>query len=133
MEATSTSRGVKNHAIRSGVNFMVQSPSSDINLLASIEAFDWIETNKYENDILPFALVHDSIVAEVKIELVPAWCQIIKTAVQRDRGLSIPNCPIGVDFEVGPTWALLKGINADRVTVVEVRDILENKRYIKQK
>jgi DNA polymerase I-like protein with 3'-5' exonuclease and polymerase domains len=132
MEATASSRGVRNHAIRSGVNFMVQSPSSDINLLASIEAMDWIEANNYQDDILPFALVHDSIVAEVKIELVPVWCQIIKTAVQRDRGLSIPDCPIGVDFEVGPSWAMLKGVDADRVTVVEVKDILENKRYLKK-
>ena len=132
MEATSSSRGVKNHAIRSGVNFMVQSPSSDINLLASIEAFDWIEANNYQNDILPFALVHDSIVAEVKIELVVDWVKMLKAAVQRDRGLSIPNCPIEVDFELGPTWALLKGINADRVTFVEVKDIIENKRYLEK-
>jgi DNA polymerase I-like protein with 3'-5' exonuclease and polymerase domains len=132
MEATSSSRGIKQHAIRSGVNFMVQSPSSDINLLGFYEAMDWIDENGYENDILPFALVHDSIVAEVKIELVAAWCKTLKACIQKDRGLSIPNCPIGVDFEVGPTWALLKGISADRVTVAEVNDILVNKRYLKK-
>lgn len=123
MEATSSSRGIKQHAIRSGVNFMVQSPSSDINLLAFIEVSQWIEDNKLEEFIIPFALVHDNIVAEVRIDYVNAFINRLNQSVELDRGLSIPNCPISMDYEVGPTWSLLKKVKLD-VTEEEIKKIL---------
>ncbi len=107
-EAKSTNQGVAKHAIRSGVNFLVQSVASDINLLGLIELTDWIKQENIGNQIIPFTVVHDSIVAEVKEELVDDYIIKVKEFIQKDRGCSIPDCPIGMDFELGPSWGELE-------------------------
>ena len=107
-EAKSTNQGVAKHAIRSGVNFLVQSVASDINLLGLIELTDWIKQENIGNQIIPFTVVHDSIVAEVKEELVDDYIVKVKEFIQKDRGCSIPDCPIGMDFELGPSWGELE-------------------------
>jgi len=122
-EVESPNRGVKQHAIRSGFNFLIQSVASDINIMAFIEAMKWISDNGHQNDILPFALVHDSVVAEVRIDLVPIWIKTLKGFVQKDRGIMIPNCPIEMEFEVGPSWGELTKIK-DEVTLAELQTIL---------
>ena len=61
-----------------------------------------------ENDMKIFALVHDSILAEVKEDQVDLYCDILKTSVQKDRGLSIPDCPVGCDFEIGNDYSMGK-------------------------
>ena len=106
-EAKSPNRGVAQHAIRSGVNFLVQSVASDINVLGVIDLVKWVEDNGYSDDIKPFTVVHDSIVSEVREDLVDLYIENAKRRIQTDRGLSIPNCPIKVDFEVGPSWGEL--------------------------
>ena len=108
-EAHSTNRGVAQHAIRSGVNFLVQSVASDINIMGLIDLIKWIDENNYQNDILPFTVVHDSIVAEVREDLIDLYIAKTKECIQVDRGCSIPGCPIGMDFEVGTSWGDLKG------------------------
>lgn len=55
-----------------------------------------------------FALVHDSILAEVKTELVPEYTKVLKQITQRDRGFSIPGAPIGVDVELGEDYSFLE-------------------------
>jgi DNA polymerase I-like protein with 3'-5' exonuclease and polymerase domains len=111
IESKSTQRSVASHAVRSGVNFLVQSVSSDINLLGLCDMIEWIEVNGYLNDIIPFTVVHDSIVSEVKIELVEMYATKLREFLQKDRGIMIPNCPIGVDVEVGSTWGDLEPLN----------------------
>jgi len=107
-ESKSTNQGVAKHAIRSGVNFLVQSVASDINILGLIDVMQWVNENGYEKDILPFTVVHDSIVAEVKEELLETYIENARACIQRDRGVSIPDCPIKVDFEIGPSWGELE-------------------------
>ena len=109
-ESKSPNRGVAGHAIRSGVNFLVQSVASDINLLGLVDAMKWIDQNNYSKDILPFTVVHDSIVAEVREDLVELWAHNMRAAIQIDRGISIPRCPIDVDFEIGPSWGELESL-----------------------
>jgi DNA polymerase I-like protein with 3'-5' exonuclease and polymerase domains len=109
-EAKSPNRGVAQHAIRSGVNFLVQSVASDINILGVIDLVKWIEENDYSDAIKPFTVVHDSIVSEVREDLVDAYIENAKQCIQTDRGLSIPDCPIKVDFEIGPSWGELDEI-----------------------
>ena len=109
-EAKSPNRGVAQHAIRSGVNFLVQSVASDINVLGVIDLVKWIEDNDYGDVIKPFTVVHDSIVSEVREDLVDTYIENAKRCIQTDRGLSIPNCPIKVDFEIGPSWGELDEI-----------------------
>ena len=109
-EAKSPNRGVAQHAIRSGVNFLVQSVASDINVMGVIDLVKWIEDNNYLEDIKPFTVEHDSIVSEVREDLVDEYIKNAKECIQRDRGLSIPGCPIKVDFEVGPSWGELTEI-----------------------
>lgn len=123
LEALSPNRGVKNHAIRSGVNFLIQSVASDINLMVLTELMQWIKETGKDKEMVPFTIVHDAIVAEVKIEDVPEFINKIDELVAKDRGVSIPGCPIVMEYEIGPNWGQQKGVNK-RVTVEEIHDIL---------
>jgi len=98
------------HEVRSGINFLVQSVASDINLLAGIEMQEWIEQNNYQDVMLIWGLVHDSILAEVKDEYIDMYKTKLAEFTQKDRGLSIPNCPIGLDVEVGQSYGTVKPI-----------------------
>jgi DNA polymerase I-like protein with 3'-5' exonuclease and polymerase domains len=55
-----------------------------------------------------FALVHDSILAEVKEDKVEEYSKIVLEEVQKDRGISIPGCPVGCDFEIGDDYSMGK-------------------------
>ena len=107
-ESRSPNPGVAKHAIRSGVNFLVQSVASDINILGLIDLIKWIDEAGYKDVILPFTVVHDSIVAEVREDLVDLYIEMTKKFIQTDRGCSIEGCAIGMDFELGPSWGELE-------------------------
>jgi len=93
------------HQVRSAINFLVQSVSSDVNLLAGIEMQKWIKENGYEENMKIWGLVHDSILAEVKDEYIDLYLEKLAYFTQLDRGVSIPNYPIGLDVEVGKNYA----------------------------
>ena len=40
-------------------------------------------------------------------DLIDTYVENAKSCIQKDRAISIPNCPIKVDFEVGPSWGEL--------------------------
>jgi DNA polymerase I-like protein with 3'-5' exonuclease and polymerase domains len=94
----SEDKGIQSHSIRSGLNFLVQSVASDINLLGAVDMGDYIKAMGMKARI--FALVHDSILAEVPEDEIEHYKHKLQDFVQMDRGLSIPGCPIGCDFEV---------------------------------
>lgn len=102
----STDGGIKSHAIRSGLNFLVQSPASDVNLLACIDMQNYIKKAKMGARI--FALVHDSILAEVPEDEVDTYVEKLQLFIKSDRGLSIPGCSIGCEFEVGDDYSFGK-------------------------
>ncbi|HIC62357.1 MAG TPA: DNA polymerase, partial [Marine Group III euryarchaeote] len=102
----SKDQGIASHEVRSGINFLVQSVASDINLLAAVELNDWVREEKVNADI--FALVHDSIVAHVKEEDVEKFCKKMAELTQKERGVSILGCPIGVDVEIGDDYSFGK-------------------------
>ncbi len=129
MEATSTNRAVKSHAIRSGVNFVVQSMASDINLMILSEMMEWIEESNESDTMIPFTIVHDAIVAEVRIDKVHDYINKMTEFVNKDRGISIPNCPILMEYELGPNWGEMVNISL-QVTEAEIVDILVNKKYV---
>ena len=95
---SSEDKGIQSHSIRSGLNFLVQSTASDINLLGAIDMHAHIKANKIDARI--FALVHDSILAEVAIDQIDIYMELLKNFVQMDRGVSISGVPIGCEFEV---------------------------------
>ena len=94
----SQDKGIQSHSIRSGLNFLVQSAASDINLLGAIDMNAYIKSSGMKARI--FALVHDSILSEVPDEEIDHYTEKLKHFVQMDRGLSIPGAPIGCDFEI---------------------------------
>ena len=94
----SEDKGIKGHSIRSGLNFLVQSAASDLNLLGAIDMNLYIKAHRMESRI--FALVHDSILAEVPDSEIDEYVTNLRRHIQIDRGLSIPGCPIGCEFEV---------------------------------
>ena len=55
-----------------------------------------------------FALVHDSILAEVPEDEIELYSAKLKEFIQKDRGLSIPDAPVGCDFDVADDYSLGK-------------------------
>lgn len=98
----SNNKGVVDHEVRSGVNSLFQGPASDINLLAAIEMQEYIDKNNMKSEI--FALVHDSILAHVPNDEIERYTSKLKELTQKDRGVMIPNCPIGVDVNIGDDY-----------------------------
>jgi len=99
----SSDKGIAAHEVRSGINSEVQSLASDINLLAAIETQQ--QCDQLGLDAKIFMLVHDSIVALVRDDLVEAYCKILRERTQQDRGCSIPGSPIGVDQDIGTDYS----------------------------
>ena len=102
----SEDKGIRSHTIRSGLNFLVQSTASDINLLGAIEMGKHIKELNLKAKI--FALVHDSILAEVPNEEIDAYCVALEHFIQKDRGISISDAPIGCDFDIGDDYSMGK-------------------------
>jgi len=97
------------HWVRSGINFLVQSVSSDINLLAGVDMQEWIVENGYQKDMVIFGLVHDSILAEVRDEVLDIYTEKLAYFTQKERhGMFIPGYPIGLDLEVGTNYAFIE-------------------------
>lgn len=107
--AKSKDKGIASHEVRSGINFLVQSVASDINLLGAIDMQNYINRTGMKSKI--FGLVHDSILAEVPEDEMEIYCDKLKFFVQRDRGISIPNCPIGCDYDIGDDYSMGKWEN----------------------
>ena len=102
----SQDKGVSSSSIRSGLNFLVQSAASDINLLGGIDMNEHIKATGMKSRI--FALVHDSILAEVPEEEVEDYCEKLQAFIQQDRGIFIPGAPVGCDFEIGADYSMGK-------------------------
>jgi DNA polymerase I-like protein with 3'-5' exonuclease and polymerase domains len=81
----SSDRGIKGHTVRSGINFLIQSMASDVNLLAAIDMMNWIKVNK--SSARMFALVHDSILAEVPEAEVEAYSEAARLCSDGPRSL----------------------------------------------
>ncbi len=105
---TSDNKGVASHEVRSGLNFLVQSIASDINLLGAIDTHNELKNMPWGSEAKIFALVHDSILAEVSETAVDSYSYLVRECIQRDRGVSIPDCPVGCDFDVGDDYSFGK-------------------------
>jgi len=103
----SPDKGIASHEVRSGVNACIQSIASDINVLAAIDVQKHLMSTK-SLDAKIFMLVHDSIVAEVAEVDVDAYCELLGSYTQKDRGFSIVGFPIGIDQEVGDDYSFGK-------------------------
>ena len=102
----SSDGAIASHTIRSGINFLVQSNASDVNLLGAIDMMKYILDNGMKSRI--FALVHDSVLAEVPEDEMDQYCKALGDCIQKDRGVSIPGFPIGIDFEIGDDYSFGK-------------------------
>jgi len=99
----SSDSAIASHTVRSGINFLVQSNASDVNLLGAIDMQKYIEAHGMKARI--FALVHDSVLAEVPDDEIEEYCKALGECIQKDRGVSIPGFPIGIDFEIGVDYS----------------------------
>jgi DNA polymerase I-like protein with 3'-5' exonuclease and polymerase domains len=84
----------------------VQSAASDINLLGAIDMGEFIKSQGMKARI--FALVHDSILAEVPDDEIDFYSEVLEKFIQLDRGISISGAPVGCDFEVGEDYSMGK-------------------------
>lgn len=100
----SSDRGVVAGEVRSGFNAIIQSASSDSLLVGVMEADKEIMAKGLDIEIV--GLVHDSIIAIVREDLVDEYNEIIDRNVQDlrfngwdDDPLCIKGCPIGIDSD----------------------------------
>lgn len=100
----STDRGVAAGEVRSGFNAIIQSASSDSLLLGVMAADKEIMESGMDAEII--GLVHDSVIAVVREDLVDEYHELIDRNVQGlryngwdDEPLTIPGCPIGIDSD----------------------------------
>lgn len=108
-DVNSPNRQESQHTVRSGINFLVQSVASDVNLLAGIDMQKWIVENNMQEYMIIFGLVHDSILAEVHDDYIDMYADKLAELTQKDRmGMSIPGRPIGLDLEVGQSYGTVK-------------------------
>tara|TARA_Y100001938_G_scaffold25440_1_gene33888 strand:+ start:12960 stop:15224 length:2265 start_codon:yes stop_codon:yes gene_type:complete len=102
----SDDKGIASHEVRSGINFLVQSVASDINLLGGIDMNNYIREHGMKSKI--FALVHDSILAECPEHEIDAYSDKLREFIQKDRGIYINGAPVGCDFEIGDDYSMGK-------------------------
>lgn len=119
----SADKGIAAHEVRSGINSEVQSICSDVNLLGAMDTARAIR----HLDAKICMLVHDSIVAIVRDEHVEEYCKILAENTQKNRGCSIPNCPIGIDQEVGKDYSFGKfdktyNVESDQLSRISARE-----------
>lgn len=93
---TSDDKGVRAGEVRSGFNAIIQGASSDVLLLGAIDADKEIASLGLEKEMKIIMLVHDSVVAIVREDLVDQYNELVVRNIQKDRGISIKDCPIGV-------------------------------------
>lgn len=92
----SDEKGVRAAEVRSGFNAIIQSASSDSLFIGAIDADREIESLGLQDEMQIVMLVHDSVVAIVREDLVDQYNEIIIRNIQTDRGISIVDTPIGV-------------------------------------
>jgi DNA polymerase I-like protein with 3'-5' exonuclease and polymerase domains len=102
----SPDKGIASHEVRSGINAQVQSLASDVNLLGAMDTAKEFRATGMRARI--FALVHDSIVILHPNEETDEVNRILHLCVQKDRGCSIPGCPVGVDIDVHQDYSVGK-------------------------
>lgn len=106
-DAKSTDKGTVASEVRSGLNFLVQSVASDVNLLAAIDTQAELDARKMGSCKI-IALVHDCILAEVPEALVDTYVEIVAKYIRLDRGCNIPGSPIGFDVDIGDDYSMGK-------------------------
>lgn len=101
----STNSGVRNEAERQAINSPVQSLASDMMLLAMIQ----LEKQLDPNECHIISTVHDSILFEVRDELVDKYVPIIRAGLEEVPLESEFEClltvPIKADIKYGPYWS----------------------------
>lgn len=93
----STDKGVVAECLRSGLNAIPQGASSDHMLLSAMNAN--IKMKELGLDFKMLALVHDSMVIEVREDQVSTAEKTAMSCMQADNGLCIPGVPIGVGID----------------------------------
>lgn len=145
----SPDKGIAAHEIRSGINALIQSLASDMNLIAAMEINEQIKREGL--DAFIFMLVHDSIVIHCREDQTERVMAIMKECTQRDRGCSIPDFPVGVDqdcaddysfgdfedtyghHETHGLYKLKEGMNSDWVLNEEINPDDENEEEVDKK
>jgi DNA polymerase I-like protein with 3'-5' exonuclease and polymerase domains len=93
----STDRGIVGEELRSGFNAIIQGASSDVLMLGAIDADKEIQEKNLDAEIV--MLVHDSVVAIVREDLVEEYSELIVRNIQKDRGLNFGGFGVGVTFD----------------------------------
>lgn len=102
------------HSLRAGVNFMIQSPASDLCLWSMIQVHYALRERGWLDRAHIIITVHDSIVLEVAVEL---WREV--AALVKDIMESAPKQTLGWDFpfvadiSVGQNWGFVHDVDME--------------------
>ncbi len=102
-EVFSNNSAMSSHHVKSLLNMLIQSVASDINLKGYCDGMK--EIREFGLDVIPMALVHDSIVFTCPKTEVKQAVSIFKRHIQA----VLPFYqPIGIDVEMGKSWGEVK-------------------------
>jgi len=105
----SKDRSVVAGELRSGFNAIIQGTSSDVLLEGLCDLMDEIDRLEFPAKVI--AVVHDSVVSEVRNDVIEQFNEMLCRAIQKDRnnGLTIPGRPMGLDCDgIAPDYSLGK-------------------------
>lgn len=109
----------KGNAERSSWNTPVQGTASEFCVQSLVRLVDWIKIEHLESHVKVILPVHDSVMVEVKNDLVDLVARKIESVMT---GWETPfNVPLEVDVEVGGSWGSLQKIDLalDKKNLIE--------------
>lgn len=103
-EIDSSESEIVAEAERQAVNFTIQSPASDITILAYYKLYDWMQKERVQSTV--WNLVHDAIHLDCPLQ---EWVPVTQHVVHyMESPVSWMRVPLRADVSIGQTWAQCK-------------------------
>jgi DNA polymerase I len=96
--------GRRVHATNGIVNTPIQGGANEFQLASLADAVEWIEAEGIERDVKLLLPVHDSLLFEVRADMVDDVAKKVRQIMTSHDSRGVP---LGVDLEVGPAWGSL--------------------------
>ena len=96
--------GRRVHATNGIVNTPIQGGANEFQLASLADAVEWIESEGIERDVKLLLPVHDSLLFEVRTDMVDDVAKKVRQIMTSHDSRGVP---LGVDLEVGPAWGSL--------------------------
>jgi len=92
---------------RAIINMPLQSLGADIMKTSIISLFNFIETNKYFESVVPILTIHDELLIEIRNDMIDIITPKIKEIMESVESLLIP---LSVEIKAGNSWGVMKPV-----------------------